>query len=40
MEPDVHIVELSREAVVSSYHIEPYVSLGYLAFCSLVVLLV
>lgn len=37
--PIVHIVELSREAVVSSYHIE-HVSVGYLAFCSLVVLFI
>lgn len=34
--PIVHIVELSRESVVSSYHVEN-VSLGYLAFSSLVV---
>ncbi len=34
--PIVHIVELSRESVVNSYHVEN-VSLGYLAFSSLVV---
>lgn len=32
--PIVHIIELSRESVVSSYHVEN-ISLGYLAFCSL-----
>lgn len=35
--PIVHIVELSRECVVNSYHIEN-VSLGYLAFSSLITL--
>lgn len=35
--PIVHIVEISRECVVNSYHIEN-VSIGYLAFSSLITL--
>ena len=35
--PIVHIVELSRECVVNSYHIEN-VKLSYLASCSLITL--